>query len=276
MLRNCPGGAASRKNLSFCLQVLVLGRDGREQAIRIARREIAAGFRIPRAHQHRPAAPPWLRLAAHGLELVVAAVEVERLVLRPDAVDDLQPFLGVVVAAVVIAERNAHHAELDRVPARDDVEPEAPVADVIGGHHLLGGKDRIDERDVERAERRDLLRRGEQPARPRQRLEGRALGVALALVAVPAADRQQELEAGLVGELRRLDVVVPGRVPALGRLGQAQPALAVHPEQAELELVLVVDPGFVSVLCHRRNSVRPHGSTSFDLVTGASAGGTPC
>ncbi len=88
----------------------------------------------------------------------MTAVEIERLVLSPDAVDDHQPFLGVVVAAVVIAERNAHHAELDRVPPRDDVEPEAPVADVIGGHHLLGGKHRIDERDMQRAERRDVLR----------------------------------------------------------------------------------------------------------------------
>ena len=158
MLRNCPGGAASRKNLSFLPQVFVVRRHRREQAIGIARGEFAAGFRIAGAHQDRPAAPPWLWFAEHGLELVVVAVEVERLILRPDAIDDLQPFLGIVVAAVVIAERDAHHAELDRIPARDDVEPEAAVADVVGRHHLLGGEHRIDEGDVERAERRDVLR----------------------------------------------------------------------------------------------------------------------
>ena len=244
------------EEFELLLQVFVLGRHGGEQAIGVVRGELAAGLRIARAHQDRPAAPPGLRLSEHGLQFVVLAVVVERLVLRPDALDDLDPFLGVVVAAVVIAERDAHHAELDRVPARDDVEAEAAVADVVGGHHLLGGEGRIDEGDVQRAEGRDLPRRGEQPGGPHQRLEGRALGVALALVSVPAADRQQELEPGVVGELRRLDVVVPGGVPALGRLGQAQAALAVHAEQPELELVLVVDPGFVSVSCHVRAPFR--------------------
>jgi hypothetical protein len=95
------------------------------------------------------------------------------------------------------------------------------MADVIGRHHLLGGKDRIDERDVERAERRDVGRRSEQPAGPGQRLERGALGIAFALVTVPPPDRQQEFQAGRVGELGGLDVIVPGGVPALRRLGQA-------------------------------------------------------
>jgi hypothetical protein len=92
---------------------------------------------------------------------------------------------------------------------------------VIGRHHLLGGENRIDERDVKRAERRNVLRRGEQPARPGERLESGALGIALALIAMPAADRQQELEARLVGKLCGLDVIIPGGVPPFRRLGQA-------------------------------------------------------
>src|SRR5204863_8802311 len=100
-----------------------------------------------------------------------------------------------VIAAVMVAYYDAHHAEFDRVPARDDVQPKPPVTDVIRRHHLLGGKYRIDERDMERAERRDVFRRSQQPAGPGQRLECRALGIAFTLIAVPAADRQQKFEA---------------------------------------------------------------------------------
>ena len=203
MLRNCPAGAASRKVFELGPQVFVGRRHRREQAIGIARGEIAAGFRIAGADQDRPGAPPRLRFAEHGLELVVVAVEVERLVLRPDAIDDREPLLGIVVAAVVITERDAHHAELDRIPAGDDVEPEPAVTDMVGRHHLLGGEHRIDEGDVQRAERRDVVRRGQQSARPGDRLERGALGVALALIAVPAPDRQQEFEPGVVGRVAR-------------------------------------------------------------------------
>src|SRR5262245_13202173 len=255
------GWCGVAEELELLLQVFKLGRNGGEQAVRVVGREGAAGFRISCAHQDRTATKPRLRLAAHGLKLVVAAVEIERFVLRPDAIDDLQPLVRLVIAAVVVAERNAHHAELDRVPAGHHVETETSVANVIRRHHLLGGKDRIDESDVERAEGRDLLRRGEQTAGPGDRLEGRALGIARSLVAVPATDRQQELKPRLVGKLGGGDIIVPRRVPALGRLGQAQSTLAVHAEQTELELVPVVDAGFVPVLCHCRNSVRPKAHT---------------
>ena len=184
------------------------------------------------------------------------AVEVERLVLRPDAIDDRKPLLGIVVAAVVVTERDAHHAELDRIPAGDDVEPEPAVTDMVGGHHLLRGKHRIDEGDMQRAERGDVVRRGQQSARPGDRLKRGALGVALALIAVPAPDRQQEFEPGLVGELRRLDVIVPRCIPAFRRLGETQAALAVHAEQAELELVLVVDASLVAAARHLHSRFR--------------------
>src|SRR5262249_6949336 len=166
------------------------------------------------------------------------------------ALDDLQPFLAVVVAAVVVAERDAEHPELDRIPPGDDVEAEAAMTDVIGGHHLLGGKYRVDKCDMKRAEGRDLPRRRQQPACPGQRLERRSLRIAFALISMPAPDRQQELEAGLIGKPGRRDVVVPGGVPALRRLGEAGPAGAVHPEQPKLELVPVVDARLVPAAGH--------------------------
>lgn len=165
--------------LELDAQILVARRHRREQAIGIARGKIPADFGIAGTDQYRPAAPPRLGLAEHGLQLVMAAVEIERLVLRPDAIDDIEPLFRIVVATVAIAERHAHHAELDRIPARDDVEPEPAVTDMVRRHHLLGGEHRIDEGDVERAERRDVAGRGEQPAGPGDGFERGALGVAL-------------------------------------------------------------------------------------------------
>jgi hypothetical protein len=40
------------------------------------------------------------------------------------------------------------HIELALIPADDDIEAEAALADVIGGDHLLGGNHRIKDRRV--------------------------------------------------------------------------------------------------------------------------------
>ena len=78
----------------------------------------------------------------------VVAVEVEILALGPDQLDDVDPFLGVVVAVVVGALLDAEHVELAFVPADHDVEPEAALADVVGGDHFLGRDHRIEDRRV--------------------------------------------------------------------------------------------------------------------------------
>src|SRR5882762_8364457 len=93
-----------------------------------------------------------LGLALDTLELEVLAVHVERLDLFPDALDDVEPFFGIGVSAVVILQGDAEHVEFAGIPAGDDIESEAPLSDVVGGDDLLRRENRIDERDVERAE----------------------------------------------------------------------------------------------------------------------------
>ena len=159
------GGEPRRRRVAkgpeLRLQIFMLGRHRREQTIRVSRGEIAAGLRIPRTDENRPAAPPWLRLRHHRLQFVVVTIEVERLIFGPDAFNDGQPLLAVVIASVMLAQRDSHHTEFDRIPAGDDVEPESPVADVIRRDHLLGGKNRIDERDVECPKSRNVFRRSQ-------------------------------------------------------------------------------------------------------------------
>ena len=78
--------------------------------------------------------------------------KIEILVRRPGKLEDVDPFLRVVVAQFVLALLDAEHFELALVPADHKIEPEASVADVVGGHTFLRRDDRVEQRRVHRAE----------------------------------------------------------------------------------------------------------------------------
>ena len=72
------------------------------------------------------------------------------------------PLGGVLVALVVLALAQAEHRELVRIPAGDDVEPEAPARDVVGGRAHLRHEQRVHERCVHGREDLDAVGHGEQ------------------------------------------------------------------------------------------------------------------
>ena len=90
-------------------------------------------------------------------------MEIEIFAVGPDQLDDVDPFLRIFVARLVVALLDAEHLELALVPADDDVEAEAALADVIGGDHLLGCDHGIEERRMHGAEHRDALGRASSP-----------------------------------------------------------------------------------------------------------------
>ena len=112
-----------------------------KNASQFLHREGLAGRRSAGIHDDGPAAAVGLGLGTHALERDVSAGEIELLAVGPDQLDGVDPFLRVVVARLVIALLDAEHLEFILVPADDDVQPEPPFADVVGGHHLLGGDD---------------------------------------------------------------------------------------------------------------------------------------
>ena len=57
----------------------------------------------------------------------------------------------------MLALLDAEHREFALVPPDHDVEPEATFADMVGGHHFLGGNDRVEERRMHGAEHRHAL-----------------------------------------------------------------------------------------------------------------------
>jgi hypothetical protein len=148
-------------------------------------------------------------LARTFFQLDVLAVEVEVLVRAPRHLDGVDPVLRVGVARLVLALLHAEHLELALVPAGDDVEAEAALADVVGGDALLGGDDRMKQRRMHGAEHGDALGRGEQAGRPGDGLERLAVQVGVAAVALPAPDRQQEVDAGGVAHAGEREAVLP-------------------------------------------------------------------
>jgi hypothetical protein len=146
-----------------------------------------------------------------------------------------------VVAGFVVAQGGAEHGELVRVPAANDVQPEAAVADMVSGDKLFGRDNGVEQRRVHGAEDGQPLGGGEQTGGPGDGFERFALIVSVAAVALPAADRQHELDAGGVGHLRQTQIVRPGPAPAFGDHGNGAAGGAVGAEQPQLESVRRVE-----------------------------------
>ncbi len=98
----------------------------------------------------------------------------------------------------MVALLHAEHGEFAFVPAGHEIEPETARADMIGGDKLLGGNQRMKQWGVHGPEDRDAPCCCEQAARPGDGLKRRAVKVARAAIALPASDRQQEIDACLI------------------------------------------------------------------------------
>ena len=185
-----------------------------------------------------------------ALELDELAREVEILARRPGELDHVEPLLGVGIARLVVAQRGAEHLEFAFVPAADEVETKAPLADVVGGDELLGGDQGRDQRRVHGSEHNEPLGLGEQTAGPGHGLERRTLIVGGTAIALPAADRQHELDARPIGHLRQPHAVRPAARPALRHHRDRSAGGAVGAEQTQLQPVGAAHRG-APALCDR-------------------------
>ncbi len=227
-------------HLRGCIDRAARGRGRSEIGVAVAQREGPTGAGRARVHDQRARVAVWLGLCAHLAELDHRAVEIEILVRAPAALHRIDPFLRVIVTRLVLALRHAEHLEFAVVPAGDDVEAETAFADVIGGDHLLCHDDRVEQRRVNGAEHGDALGRSEKARRPGDGLQRLAMHVGLAAVTLPAADRQDEVDAARVGHLGERKAILPARRPALRHLRRRASRGTIDAEQAELERVGVV------------------------------------
>src|ERR1700684_2989234 len=107
--------------------------------------------------------------------MVELGVEVETLVLAPEPFDDGHPFLGAGVTILVFEERDAEHLHFRKVPAVDDIERIAAVGNVIDDGRLLGGNDRVVERDMRGGDHAGMPRRAGDARGPGKSLKAWAL-----------------------------------------------------------------------------------------------------
>src|SRR5580704_2260692 len=121
----------ARRRLRLADFLLVLFQRGprgvEEERIAVFYREGLAGRRRAGVHDHRPRAAERLRLALDAVHVEIFAVKIEILAIRPDHLDDVDPFLGKFVAVLMGALLDAEHVELALVPADHDVEPETAL-----------------------------------------------------------------------------------------------------------------------------------------------------
>ena len=164
-------------------------------------------------------------------------MEVEVLAVGPDHLDHVDPFLGIVVTLLMPALLDTEHLELTLVPADHDVQSKTALADVIGGDHFLCRHHRIENRRVDRPEYGDAFGNGEQPSRPGDCFERRALIVGGPAISLPAADRQHKIDAGLVRQQREFLVIRPASRPTFWNQRHRAARGAIRAEQADLQLV---------------------------------------
>src|SRR5262249_5654293 len=105
-----------------------------------------------------------------------------------------------------------------------------------------------EQRRMDRTEYGDAPGRGQEAGRPGLRFEGRAVEIGITAVALPAAYRQDEIDASPIGHPREAQAVRPTCGPAFRRSGGRAARGTVGPEHPDLERVRVVH---AQALTHR-------------------------
>ncbi|ESW92444.1 hypothetical protein X770_05820 [Mesorhizobium sp. LSJC269B00] len=213
-------------------------RKGREQIIASGGGEIPARATESSVHGHRAWNLQARRPAHRLLEAIVGAFIVQRLVRGVELFQDFDPFGGLVVA--LLDQRRAEHAEFLRVPAADDVQAGAALADMVDSCQRLGGIERMHQRHMHGHEQADLLGGHRQSCCPGEGLERPFAHLVAAAKATPARDRKHKFQPGAVGDLRRRQIVLPACRPAFRHIGDGQTAIGIGRKDAELQFVRAV------------------------------------
>src|SRR6516164_10205907 len=135
-----------RDLLRIALERRSRARGRHEECIAVAQRKGLSDLRGAGIHDDRPRVAVGLGVGAHPLEVEEPPMEIEIAAFRPGSLDDIEPFLGEIVAGVVLALRHPEHLELALVPSDYEIDTEASFADVVGGYEFLGRDQRVKER----------------------------------------------------------------------------------------------------------------------------------
>src|SRR5262249_41882191 len=145
----------------------------------------------------------------HALEPEELSLEIEVALVRPGPLHNIEPFLGEVIARVVLTLGDAEHLEFTLVPADHKVDAETSFADVVDGYKLLCGDQWVEQRRMHCAKDNEAFGSRKQTGSPGDGLERCAMKIGFPPVALPAADRQHEIDPGLLGHARESEAIGP-------------------------------------------------------------------
>ena len=115
-------------------------------------------------HDQRLGPAARLRLPAQPLELENVALEVDVLRTAHSSAAPASPLRAVGVAVGVTALSTPNISNSSSFQPQTMLSAEAPFADVVGSHDLLGGDDRVEQRRVHRPEDEIRLVAASRPA----------------------------------------------------------------------------------------------------------------
>jgi hypothetical protein len=139
----------------------------------------------------------------------------------------------------MILHARAEHIELTLIPAADNIDGVAAIADVIDHGRLLRGKHWVVHRHVRGREHRRIFGHRADTRSPGKALEPSAVEVGNSAEALPAPDRHQRLELHHVGDLGEPHRVRPGDLKRLGNSADRAATVQVGAESSELELAII-------------------------------------
>ena len=219
---------------------LGLGARGRgdEDQVGVARGIVDAGGRTAGVYQHDP---PVDRFRRHvgALRPPPAPLEIERFLLRPKAPHHRGEFVRHGIALVMCHRRQAEHAKFALLVAGDHVQAPASAAHVIDHRAVfrqVQGVPAIE--DVNRGDQQHPLGHGRQAGRGDEGVESVFAELDLAAIAVlaePLRQREDQIEAQFVRPPGQLGVVVEAPVGAARRLRRAPGALLVRQEETQYQ-----------------------------------------
>ena len=162
---------------------------------------------------------------------------IERNLAAEDPNQDREPLETLLIAVVVPGLAMPEHVELVLVPSAHDVQPGAAAAHMIDGRERLGGEHRMHERNMHGREDRNVPGDGGKRRGVSQRLERGGAHLGRAAVTLPARDRKNEFDAGIISRLRNGLDFLPIGTPPIGNFRESRPAVCIDGEKPELEAV---------------------------------------
>ena len=164
---------------------------------------------------------------------------------------------------MIVGQRQSKRFILGLVPARDNVEPAAPMSDLVERCDLLGDNDRVVGCRMDGGDHRDSPGRSQQPGSPGYGFQHVPVEIGFTAVTDPARNRQHEINACIVEQSCEFEVAVPAGVPAFGDTGYRHPAGAIGGKGAQLKVIFPEHPVFDR--CHYPPFLKPIGVNALGL-----------